>query len=419
MKDLSQWLFYLENRHTVEVKLRLFNVQNMLKKLQFSGFNCPVITVTGTNGKGSTVAALEQIYVSAGYRVGAYTSPHLIDFNERIRLDKKPIDDLSLCELFEFINQFPEGKLLTYFEMATLAALLYFKQSNCQVIILEVGVGGRLDATNCISADLAIITTIDLDHQDYLGDTRESIGFEKSGIMRPGGFFIYADTNPPLTVIEQSKLNQVIACYFKQDYEYFEPNCGEKYWKVRIGEKTYTLPYPNIHPKAAAAALIATDLLRERVPVVYEQWIYALENMAIKGRQQVIERDGVIYLLDVAHNPQAATHLSIKLKSLIAEQINPGKQVHAVFSILSNKDIEGVVSPIEPNVNIWYPILLEGKRATTQSKLDAFFAGYKYYSSPVAAFKAVNNAVKAGDIVVVYGSFYVVGPILKCMGVCV
>ena len=203
--SLAAWLDYLEHRHSEEIQLGLTRVKTVARQLDLLTFDATIIIVAGTNGKGSTVAALETIYRAAGYAVGSYTSPHLIHFNERIRVNLEPITDKTLCAAFTAIEEACESIHLTYFEMATLAALWYFKSFVLDVIILEVGLGGRLDATNIIDADLAIITTIDFDHQAYLGHTKEAIGYEKAGVLRPNQPFIYADKNPPESLITYAK----------------------------------------------------------------------------------------------------------------------------------------------------------------------------------------------------------------------
>ena len=205
--SLSECLHHLENRHAEEVQLGLTRIKTVAKRLNLLNLDATIVTVAGTNGKGSTVAALEAVYKAAGYQVASYTSPHLIEFNERIRVNQQPIKDQELCAAFTVIEDARDTINLTYFEMTTLAALWHFKQLTLDVIILEVGVGGRLDATNIIDSDLAIITTVDLDHQDYLGDTKEAIGYEKAGILRPNTPFIYADTTaPPESITKQAQL---------------------------------------------------------------------------------------------------------------------------------------------------------------------------------------------------------------------
>ncbi|MDF1928905.1 Mur ligase family protein [Legionella pneumophila] len=220
--DLNHWLTHLETRNTQEIQLGLTRVLTVAQKLNLQRPNCKVITVAGTNGKGSTVTALETIYHQSGFRVGTYTSPHLLVFNERIRINLTPIQDKDLCKAFSVIEEARYPTNLTYFEMATLAALWYFKQHDLDLIILEVGLGGRLDATNIVDTDLAIITTIDFDHQNFLGDTLELIGYEKAGILRKNKPFIYADLSPPKSVVEVALQLGASSYLYGKDYFYQE-----------------------------------------------------------------------------------------------------------------------------------------------------------------------------------------------------
>ena len=252
-KTLQDWLLLLENRHQEEIQLGLERVKTVALRLGLCDLDATVITVAGTNGKGSTVAALDAIYNAAGFRVGRYTSPHLLSFNERICINQNPITDFELCDAFQVIEQARSDIHLTYFEMTTLAAFYYFKKNKLDVVILEVGMGGRLDATNIVDATLAIITTIDLDHQDYLGSTIEAIGYEKAGILRAGQHFIYADNNPPASVLnEAQRVRTQMLCL--GDYTY--QTSSEHFNVVLKSGEIISLSYPAVHLNAAAAAIV-------------------------------------------------------------------------------------------------------------------------------------------------------------------
>lgn len=409
---LSDWLNFLENRHQQEVQLRLVNAKKVAEHMGLLDINIPVVTVTGTNGKGSTVQALEAIYQAAGYRVGCYTSPHLLRFNERIRLNQTPISDAALCDAFWQIELARQDTPLTYFETATLAALLYFQASSLDIIVLEVGVGGRLDATNIINADVAVITTVDLDHQDYLGATKEAIGYEKAGIMRANAYAVYADESPPKRVIQHAaELNVQLSC-FGQSY-LIETHADQWQW-MRQGHMPVTLPLPNIHLKAAAAALMVSEILSARLPVKLAHWQLAMQNVKIAGRLQWHHEEGKVSILyDVAHNPQAV--------KLLAETIKSGQlkgRVHAVFSALKDKPIAELIDLMSSVVKYWYPALLSGKRASNEIVLTEAFRekiGYvpACYASPMAAFHAAQQQAKAGDLIVVFGSFLLVSAIME------
>lgn len=403
--SLATWLYELENRYSVEVKLRLVNPKLVAERLQLLKPKATVITVAGTNGKGSTVAALEAIYCAAGYRVGSYTSPHLLEFNERIRINQRSISDASLCAAFSAIEEARADTPLTYFEMATLAALIYFSQHELDLIILEVGVGGRLDATNIIDADLAIITTIDLDHIDYLGSDKESIGYEKAGILRKNIPFIYADFEPPKTIVARSlELNNQMYC-LGVDYSF--QILDHKFIKL----DSVTLPLAKINPKAQAAAFVASKILADLLPVSFQQLQLAMKNVTIMGRQQVID-DAVKTVYDVAHNPQA-----VKLLAKFIETNYHNTRVNAVFSGLSDKDLRGMIKPFSSIVNSWYLTSLDSKRAASDKDLmkaleDETGKTSVCYSSPKEAYAAAFKASREGDLILVYGSFLLVSAVM-------
>lgn len=409
MNKLSEWLHYLETRHSASIQLGLERIRIVAAALDLVSHNAVIITVAGTNGKGSTVAALDAIYHAAGYRVARYTSPHLIAFNERICMNQKSVSDEMICDALSHIHANPDSLSLTYFEMTTLAALWIFKQEKPDVIILEVGMGGRLDATNLLDADLSIITTIDLDHQAWLGSTREAIGYEKAGILRAHKPAIYADDNPPDSIMEYAAQHQVPMVYFNQDY-FIEQHDMEFVLALKTGQ-SFNLPSPLIHLNAAAAALFATIQLQEKLPVSFKHWTYAMQHVMIAGRRQCI--DGVVkHVFDVAHNPQAVRLLAAFFK----EKKGQGR-VHAVFSGLKDKDLSGLITPMREHVDFWYPTLLTGLRAADDVMLQEAFthAQIKWgqcFSHPIQAYHAALNDAQPDDWIVVYGSFLTVGAIL-------
>ncbi len=410
--QLTDWLSFLENRHQQEVQLRLVNAKQVADAMKLLPVNVPVITVTGTNGKGSTVQMLEAIYHAAGYRVGCYTSPHLLHFNERIRVNKQPIADAVLCDIFHQIERARDTVSLTYFEMVTLAALHYFRAADLDVIILEVGVGGRLDATNIVDADVAVITTVDLDHQDYLGPDKESIGYEKAGIMRPNAACIYADEEPPAAVVKQAHDLQTRLWRYQQDYTV---NMFSEHMQWAQKDKpTLTLPLPRLHFKAVAAALMASDILSPQLPVEITHWEQAIQTACLPGRQQWVEGD-VPILYDVAHNPQAVQLLVDTLK---AKPIQGA--VRAVFSALKDKPITELITIMSPVVDVWYPALLKGKRAASENVLTEAFRetvgdALMCYNDPVVAFYAAKQQAQKGDVIVVFGSFLIVSAVMEEM----
>ena len=406
---LDEWLALLENRHLQEIQLGLERVKTVAERLVLCHLEACVIAVAGTNGKGSTVAALEAIYLAAGYQVGCYTSPHLLVFNERICVNKSPITDEDLCAAFAIIEQARGETHLTYFEMTTLAALYHFKSHALDVVILEVGMGGRLDATNSIDAHLSIITTVDLDHQEFLGDTIEHIGFEKAGILKPGQQFIYADRSPPVSVMEQARALSIPAICFGRDYSY---SATENMLTIVLPTgDAVQLHRPSIHLNAAAAAIVASDLLRGVLPVSVLQWNEAMRAVAILGRQHVVP-GSITTVYDVAHNPQAVELLA----GFIARLQTIGK-VHAVFSGLKDKDLCGLIRPLLTCVDFWYLATLTGKRSASEALLQSAFqaeagAEAPYYRHPEEAFRAAQQQANPGDLIVVYGSFLTVAAVM-------
>lgn len=407
---LDEWLNFLENRHAQEIQLGLTRIKKVATIIELLNPDAIVFSVTGTNGKGSTVAALEAIYHAAGYQVGSFTSPHLISFNERIRVNLQPISDKKLCEAFTFIEESRDDIHLTYFEMATLAALWYFKQFALDVIILEVGVGGRLDSTNIIDSDLAIITTVDFDHQAYLGDTKEAIGFEKAGILRSHKPFIYADDNPPpSSILDYAKKIHAP----RVEYSIKQIEASFEVVPVRNSRlnQSVLLPLPKINCKAAAAAVMASAEMSAVLPVNIAQWSKAMRQVSIMGRQQLVE-DDISTLFDVAHNPQAVTALAEFIK-----KYQPRGKVHGVFSAFKDKDLHGLIKPMHSYVDFWYPAVLSSKRAASELLLKTVFQDENCsiadcYCDPLTAYQAAMRQASRGDLIVVYGSFLTVSAVM-------
>ena len=408
--SLHDWLLHLEHSNQQEIEPGLARIKAVACRMDLLHCDAKVITVAGTNGKGSTVATLEAIYSTAGYNVASYTSPHLMAFNERIRVNLQPITDENVCAAFIAVEDNRHSTPLTYFEMVTLAALWYFKQCKLDVIILEVGIGGRLDATNIIDADVTIITTVDLDHQDYLGSTKEEIGYEKAGILRENTPFIYGDTAPPASVLKQAKL--LNTKMYALGTEYFFKVTEEGLQLTLPTGRSIQLPLPRINLKAAAAASIASTCLQATLPVTLVQLAEAFRTVYILGRQQVVVNDGITTVFDVSHNPQAV--------SLLADFIRhyqPKGKVHAIFSALKDKDLCGLINPMQTCVDFWYPAVLSSGRAASQTLLVAALQSENClisscFNDPVGAYHAATKEAKQGDLVVVYGSFLTVSAIM-------
>lgn len=407
--DLNDWLNNLESRHTQEIQLGLTRILEVAQNLNVLNPGCKIVTVAGTNGKGSTVTALETIYHTAGYRVGSYTSPHLIHFNERIKVNLKSISDADLCHSFSVVEAARGQINLTYFEMTTLAALLYFKHQNLDVLILEVGLGGRLDATNIIDADLSIITTIDYDHQDFLGTTLDAIGFEKAGILRQSKPFIYADDTPPASILDVALSLSSPTYLYSKDFSFVHQYTSWSF--IFQGGTLCDLPIPRIQLKSASAALLACNLLADDLPVAKEHYLKAMATIFIPGRLQ-LQKDLVSTLYDVSHNPQSAKLLADTIK-----QMDVKGKVHAVFAVLKDKDIFGLIFPLKDCVDRWYPAQLDNKRAASSDLILTSFKDAELfvdvcYTSPLIAFEQARAMAVAGDLIIVYGSFFTVSHVM-------
>ncbi len=375
------------------------------------------ITVTGTNGKGSTVAMCETILRRAGYKVGAYTSPHLIAYNERIRIDGKAISDADLCAAFERVEAARGAVPLTYFEFGTLAAFDLFRAARVDIAVLEVGMGGRLDAVNAIDADVAIVTAVDIDHVSWLGETREAIGREKAGIFRAGRPAICGDPNPPAIIAAEAERIGAKLLQFNRD---FSVERGAAEWTWRHGTRLRAgLPYPSLRGDYqlynAASALLALEMLADRFPVTQGDVREGLISGVIPGRFQVLPGRPV-RVLDVAHNAQAARSLAATLK----QQRIEGRTL-AVFGMLRDKDITSVIKPLAGVVDRWFPATLHTPRGATAAQLIESLAAAGV--QPAAGYDDVHQAYAAAlrdateaDRVVVFGSFHTVGDILAALG---
>lgn len=408
--SVSEWLDYFETRHKTPIQMGLSRVQLVAKKLNLLAWDIPVITVAGTNGKGSTVASLEAIYTAAGYKVAAYTSPHLVHFNERIKYNNKKISNKALTEIFLRLHATKGSDALTYFEITTLAALYYFKQQKPDVLLLEVGMGGRLDATNCIDATLSIITSIDLDHEAWLGDTTEAIAFEKAGIFRPQQLSVCAISQPPQSLLDEASKKALALSLFKASYDYkIEANR----FKFFTNKALYAeLPVPKINAKAFASAMMASIKLQAKLPVHHHAYEIAALSVAIPARQQWLTGTRTPTLIDIAHNPESVRLLADYLKA------HPKTgQIHAVFSGLQDKSLSGLIEPMQPYVDVWYLTCINSPRGATEVALKQACHGalnqtpQMVFNHPNMAYNAAMSAAKPDDIIVVYGSFLLISAI--------
>jgi dihydrofolate synthase/folylpolyglutamate synthase len=408
--SLAAWLAYLETLHPKTIALGLDRVSAVYLRLGI-GFACPVFTVAGTNGKGSTCALLERMLAAGGYRTGLYSSPHLLRYNERVRIAGADASDAALCEAFAAVEAVRADTPLTYFEFGTLAALWLFARASLEAVVLEVGLGGRLDAVNIVDADVAIVTTVAIDHVDYLGASRDAIGREKAGIFRAARVAICADRDPPPPLIEHAAAIGAMLLRIGIDYD-FTPHGTQ--WSYRgPGGSRHGLPYPALRGAYqlanAATAITAVDALRALLPLDMGAVRNALVGVELRGRFQVLPGRPV-RVLDVAHNPQAARAFADNLGAM---GFHP--ETWAVFGIMADKDIDGVIAALRPRVDRWLVATLPPPRGATASMLRtrlgaAGVAGeaIREFDAPAAAYRAACEEVAEADRIIVFGSFLTV-----------
>jgi dihydrofolate synthase/folylpolyglutamate synthase len=412
-KTLQQWLEYIERLHPKTIALGLDRVQKVRQALGLQpGF--PVITVGGTNGKGSVCAMLEAMLHCAGYRVGCYTSPHLLRYNERVRIARAEAADADLVRAFTAVESARGEIPLTYFEMGTLAAMWLFAESRVEAAVLEVGLGGRLDAVNVFDADCAVVTAVDIDHVDFLGKDREAIGFEKAGIFRGGGPAVCADPAPPASLLRHAEAIGAQLLRIGVDFGVTVQDRQWQYWGPR--GKRNALPHPALRGVSqlgnAAAAITALECLRERLPVTMNDIRAGLLQADLPGRFQVLPgRPAVI--LDVAHNPQAARALAASLKSM-----GGAGRTFAVFAMLQDKDITGVVAALKSSVAHWFVAALGGPRGADMAELEQALAaaGVDAVTScgdVAAAYAQACDMATENDRIAVFGSFYTVAAVMQ------
>ena len=405
MYSLDQWLSYIYSIHSVDIDLGLERVKKVADRLGVLTINCPIIVVGGTNGKGSTVAVLESIYFEAGYCTGTFTSPYLLKHNELVKINKICAKDDEFCKAYILIENERDDISLTPFEFNTLAALLIFQWHDVEILILEIGLGGRLDAVNIVDSDVAIITSIAFDHMERLGNSLESIAFEKAGIVRYGKPLIYGGIKPEQAIINQTNTLQSPLYYLKNNFDYSQNKTNWSFWCDAVDyQKLFkpTLYLPNV-----SCALMAVTLLQSKLPVSRFSIDQGLKHIKLSGRIEKIQNYPTI-ILDVSHNPAA-----IELLSMYLSQMNINGKVHAVFSMLSDKDMRSSLNTIKHQIDKWYIAPLTVKRATSLCELQGIFhevniQSVSAFSSIKEALSSAENAAFPNDVIVVFGSFHTV-----------
>ncbi|MES3025648.1 MAG: bifunctional tetrahydrofolate synthase/dihydrofolate synthase [Pseudomonadota bacterium] len=417
---LPDWLALLESRHAeIHINMGLERVRAVKDRLGLA-FTCPVIMVAGTNGKGSTCSMLESILLRAGYKVGLYIKPHFLDFNERAHLNGALASDAQLVASFNAVEAVRGATDLTYFEFTTLAIMHLLAGAGMDVVILEVGLGGRLDAVNVVDADVAIVTSVDIDHTDFLGTTREQIGFEKAGIFRPGKAAICSDPVPPASLVAHAEAIGADLWLIGRDFNYAGDKQQWNYGGRAV--RRNSLAYPSLRGANqllnAAAALAALEVLRLALPVGAQEVRTGLVLVELPGRFQVLPgRPSVI--LDVAHNPHAAAALGQNLGNM---GFHP--YTYGVFGIMADKDIDGVLAPLAGQVDHWCVAELPSARSANGADVAARIAALapadakpgersvQTFADPGAAFANAMSRAGENDRIVVFGSFYTVAGVM-------
>ncbi|MCY3803790.1 MAG: bifunctional tetrahydrofolate synthase/dihydrofolate synthase [Gammaproteobacteria bacterium] len=415
-EHLQDWLDWQQTLHSEKIKLGLERVARVARELGLMRPDFRVVMVSGTNGKGSITAILESIYHEAGYRVAAYTSPHLLHYNERIRIGKKNVEDAPLCAAFDLVDQARGDLSLSYFEFGTLAAMQIFSTLELDVAVFEVGLGGRLDAVNIYDADAAIISSVGLDHVQWLGSTREAIGLEKAGIFRTGQPAVCGDSDPPETLLKYARDIDSRLYLVGEDFSYRQGSDG--HWSFQNAKLDWdNLPAPNLYGDVqvanAAAALMSIQCLDEVLPVQRESVERGLQNICLSGRfQRVVGKCEMIF--DVAHNLDSAKVLG---KNLL--ELGPASRTYAVFSVLEDKDVEGIIGSVCEQIDEWYISELDSERSLACADLQDCIvrldpeAIVHACPSVEQAWQAVNKGACETSRIVVFGSFLTVAEVLS------
>lgn len=408
--SLEQWLARIEAGHPTEIDMGLERVAKVAQAMGLSLGRAKVITVAGTNGKGSTTTMLDAILRASGARTGVYTSPHFLHYNERIQVLGKAASDTAICEAFSVIDQSRNDISLTYFEFGTLAALYLFSRAELDYVVLEVGLGGRLDAVNIIDADAAILTSVALDHTDWLGDTLEQIGYEKAGIFRAAKPAICGLAQPPSTVIEHA--DSIGADLYRRGVD-FDLTYEGDLWSWHgldaqgVALSYEHLPRPNLPLVNAPSVLQALALVAPQVGI--DSIKAGLESAQMMGRMQREYLGQTPMILDVAHNPEAASYLALRIQDM---QVS-GK-VRLVLGMLSDKDRASVINTLGAVVDDWHLVSLKGPRASSAAQLQAFLSSSaQQYEDVGAALFALADIVSKDDLVLVCGSFLTVTEALQ------
>jgi len=413
-QTLGDWLTHMERVHSKHIEMGLDRVSRVRAQMGLAP-DFPLITVGGTNGKGSVCAMLEAVLTAAGYRMGCYSSPHLLRYNERVRIGRTDADDTTLCRALADVEAARQGVALTYFEFGTLAAMKSFVDAGVDAAILEVGLGGRLDAVNIFDSDCAVITSIGIDHVDYLGHSRESIGREKAGIFRPRRPAVCGESDPPETVEAEARCVGTRLLRFGVDFGFAGERLQWSYWGP--GGRRGGLPIPALRGahqlRNAAAVLAVLDEMKGKLPVAMRDLRQGLVDVSLPGRFQVVPGRPTV-VLDVAHNPQAAEALAASL-----DEMGRFRKTIAVFAMLRDKDIAGVVRAVRTRIDAWFVGGIDGPRGASAAEVREVIevqeeiGPVRAFQTPSEAFAHACESAGADDRICVFGSFYTVADVMR------
>jgi len=417
MKDqphnLKDWLDWQQTLHPKNIDFKLERIKSVYKKLNIERIAKKIIIVAGTNGKGSTVAILESILHESNFSVGSFTSPHILEYNERIKINKTPVESKSLLEAFSIINKFRGSTTLTYFEFATLAAFYLFEKANLDYAILEVGLGGRLDATNIIDSDLSIITSIGIDHTEFLGSTLDSIALEKAGVMRPFSPCIFADENPPTVLLSHAKNLSSNFLFNSNDFfiKIFKDSWMWKDKSQEINDLPLLPLVGDFQYNHAGAALKALKIINPQILEDKEKLSKGFLNIVLLGRYQKISNSPEI-IIDVAHNADSAKKLKLNLLKF------PKKRTIAVLGVLTDKDVYSLIKPMAGIIDKWFCGTIDSERGMNSEEIKIRMSAVidkKYistYPNMGSAFYEAIKTLNKNDRLIIYGSFYTVSEFL-------
>ena len=409
-RTLADWLRYIEQSHPIEkIELGMQRVSDVARRGNLAALPGKVVLIAGTNGKGTTARTLEQLLLVQGYRVGVSSSPHLLRFNERLRLNGQDLADNAWVEAFQLVEQLRQEIPLTYFEFTTLVAFAILRAEQPDFCLIEVGLGGRLDATNIVEPDISVVTTVDLDHQAFLGPDRETIGREKAGVFRPAKIAVCGDLQPPQSIAAVAESTGAKLLQLNRDYHYQQTADGWQWQGLR--QQRHQLPLPQVPMQNVATSLTVLEQL-EVLPDS-ELLQQEISRLCLPGRMQWLRQQPAV-LLDVAHNPQSAAYLAAQL-----QRLKPGyRRVYALVGMLKDKDLTQALLPLTTCVDEWHLVSLPGVRGAASELLAAALQGVAPAARAVQhpelaeAYRQVLATAAQQDLVVVFGSFVTVAGIL-------